>query len=59
MSFVPRNLVTVTPEGEKWMSKKMKAIVQLGPLKLDKVVITPDMAARIDPSARLISHGGT
>ena len=59
VNFVPRNLVTVTPGGEKWMSKKMKAIVQLGPLKLDKVVITPDMAARIDPSARLISHGGT
>jgi hypothetical protein len=59
VNFVPRNLVTLTPEGEKWMSKKMKASVQMGPLKLDKVTITPDMASRIDPSARVISLGVT
>jgi hypothetical protein len=53
--FVPRNEVTLTPEGEKWMSKKIKASVQLGPLKLDKVSITPDMATRLNPAARAIS----
>ena len=57
VNFVPRNEVTITLEGEKWMSKKMKARVQLGQLKLDKVSITPDMAARIDPTARALSLG--
>lgn len=53
VSFVPRSAVTIAPEGEKWMSKKMKATVQLGPLTLEKVVITPDMASRISPAALL------
>jgi hypothetical protein len=57
VGFVPRNEVMLTPEGEKWMSKKIKATVQLGPLKLDKVTITPEMAARISPAARLMSFG--
>jgi hypothetical protein len=57
VNFVPRSQVTLTPEGEKWMSKKMKASVQLGPLKLDKVTITPEMATRIDPAARALSLG--
>ena len=59
VTFVPRGEVTLTPEGEKWMSKKIKASVQLGPLKLDKVSITPDMATRINPAARVISLGST
>jgi hypothetical protein len=59
ISFIPRNEVTLTLEGEKWMSKKIKASVQLGPLKLDQVSITPDMAARLDPSARLTTFGAT
>jgi hypothetical protein len=41
------------------MSKKIKASVQLGPLKLDKVTITPDMAARIDPTVRMMSLSTT
>jgi hypothetical protein len=59
VGFVPRSEVTLTLEGEKWMSKKIKASVQLGPLKLDKVSITPDMALRINPAARLIALGTT
>jgi hypothetical protein len=59
VSFVPRNAVTLTLEGEKWMSKKIKASVQLGPLKLDKVTITPDMASRINPTAQLMSFRTT
>lgn len=51
VGFVPRSQVTVAPEGEKWMSKKIKASVQLGPVKLDKVSITPEMAARLNPAA--------
>jgi hypothetical protein len=50
VAFVPRNEVTITPEGTKWMSKKMKASLRLGPVTLPKVTITPDMAVRIDPS---------
>jgi hypothetical protein len=57
--FVPRTEVTLTPNGEKWISKKMKATVQMGLLKLDKVTITPDMAARINPAARMMSMGAT
>jgi hypothetical protein len=57
VGFVPRTAVTLALEGEKWMSKKIKATVQLGPLKLDKVIITPEMASRINPSARLDSFG--
>jgi hypothetical protein len=57
VNFVPRGEVTLTPGGEKWMSKKIKASVQLGPLKLEKVSITPDMATRINPSARVLSLG--
>jgi hypothetical protein len=41
------------------MSKKIKAIVQLGPLKLEKVSVTPDMAERINPAARGLALGGT
>jgi len=59
VNFIPRNQVMLTPEGEKWMSKKIKASVQLGPLRLDKVTMTPDMAARIDPTGRMISLGTT
>jgi hypothetical protein len=59
ISFVPRNEVTLTPEGGKWMSKKIKAIVQLGPLKLEKVSITPDMAERINPAARVMALAST
>jgi len=55
VNFVQRNEVTLTLEGEKWISKKIKASVQLGPLKLDKVSITPEMAGRINPAARAIS----
>jgi hypothetical protein len=57
--FVPRTEVSLTQEGEKWMSKKMKATVQLGSLKLEKVSITPEMAARINPTARAIALGST
>jgi hypothetical protein len=59
VSFVPRTEVTLTPQGEKWMSKKIKATVQLGALKLDKVSISPDMAARINPATRIISLGAS
>lgn len=52
VSFVPRNSITLTPEGEKWMSKKIKASVQLGPVKLDKVTITPEMAMRLNPAVQ-------
>ena len=57
VNFVPRNEVTLTAEGEKWMSKKLKASVQLGPLKIERVTITPDMAARMDPTARIVALG--
>jgi len=59
VTFVPRGAVTLTPAGEKWMSKKMNARVQLGPLSLDKVSITPEMAVRINPAARAIALGST
>jgi hypothetical protein len=59
VSFVARNEISLTAEGEKWMSKKIKATVRLGPLQLDKVSITPDMAARINPAARAIALGST
>jgi len=57
VTFVPRGAVTLTPAGEKWMSKKMNARVQLGPLSLDKVSITPEMAVRINPAARATALG--
>jgi hypothetical protein len=57
--FIPRNEVSLTQEGEKWMSKKMKATVQLGSLKLEKVSISPETAARINPTARAIALGST
>jgi hypothetical protein len=41
------------------MSKKIMAVVQLGPLKLEKVSITVDMAARINPSAGMIALPAT
>jgi hypothetical protein len=59
INFIRRSEVTFASEGEKWMSKKIKASVQLGPLKLDRVTITPDMALRINPSAAVISLGQT
>ena len=58
VDFVARNEVTLPPEGEKWMSKKINASVQLGPVKLQKVRITPEMAGRINPAARAIALGG-
>lgn len=51
VAFVPRNSVTLSSQGEKWMSKKIKASVQIGPLKLDNVTIQPDMARRVNPGA--------
>jgi hypothetical protein len=57
--FVARNEVSVVPEGEKWMSKKMKATVQLGALKLEKVIIAPEMVSRINPTARAVALGST
>lgn len=59
LSFVPRTEVLLSREGEKWMSKKIMAVVQLGPLKLEKVSITVDMAARINPSAGMIALPAT
>jgi hypothetical protein len=59
VSFAPRSDVTVIVEGEKWMSKKMKATVQLGSQKLDKVSITPDMVSRINPATNLASFSTT
>ncbi len=55
VNFFPRSEVSLSAEGEKWMSKKIKASVQLGSLKLEKVSITPDMAARINPSVTVIA----
>lgn len=59
VSFVSRNEVTLTPEGGKRMSKKMRASVQLGPVLLKKVSITSNMAARINPAAALIALAAT
>jgi hypothetical protein len=59
VSFAPRSDVTVIVEGEKWMSKKMKATAQLGSQKLDKVSITPDMVSRINPATNLASFSST
>lgn len=59
ITFVERNQVSLIPLGEKWMSKKIKATVQLGPTNLQKVSITPDMAMRINPSARAVALGTT
>jgi hypothetical protein len=57
LSFVARNEVSLTPIGEKWMSKKMNATVQLGPARVEKVSISPEMATRINPAARGIALG--
>jgi len=59
LSFVRRGEVSINVEGEKWMSKKIKATIQLGPLKLNKVSISPEMAERLDPTARAILLGRT
>jgi hypothetical protein len=59
VSFVARNEVLLTPLGEKWMSKKIKATVQLGPMTLQKVIVTPEMAMRINPAARAVALGVT
>jgi hypothetical protein len=55
VNFVPRSEVSLTVEGEKWMSKKIRASVQLGPSRLEKVSITPEMAERINPGSRVIA----
>jgi hypothetical protein len=55
VDFVPRAQVTLTPAGEKWMSKKINASVQMGPLTLPKVTLTPEMAERINPAARAMA----
>ena len=59
VTFIPRKDVTLTPVWQKRLSKKMKASVQLGALKLERVSITPEMAERIDPAARVIALGAT
>jgi hypothetical protein len=59
VGFVPRSEVLLTLGEEKWMSKKIKATIQMGPVRLDKVTITPEMASRISPAARLMSFGTT
>ncbi|HEX3103060.1 MAG TPA: hypothetical protein VHQ22_01330 [Terriglobales bacterium] len=59
VSFVARNQVLLTAHGEKWMSKKIKATVQLGPTNLEKVSITPEMAMRMNPAARAVALGTT
>ena len=59
IGFVLRNQVKLTPEGEKWMSKKIRASVQLGPQALQKVTVTQEMAARINPGVRAIALGST
>jgi uncharacterized protein YjeT (DUF2065 family) len=55
VGFVRRNEVTLSAEGEKWMSKKIKATIQLGAQKLEKIMITPDMAARIGPLTSMMA----
>jgi hypothetical protein len=55
VTFVPRNEVSIAPEGEKFMSKKIKATVRLGALTISKVSITPEMVARIDPTVRAMA----
>ena len=57
VSFVPRNDVRITLAGEKWMSKKIKATVDLGQIKLAKVSITPEMASRLNPAAPIAPLG--
>lgn len=59
VEFVPRNEVSLTPQGEKRMNKKLNAMVQLGGLTLEKVSITPEMAGRINPAARALAIGIT
>ena len=57
VAFARRNEVTITPEGEKFMSKKIKASVKLAAVTISKVSITPEMAERIDPAVRAMSIG--
>jgi hypothetical protein len=57
VSFISRDDVKLNLEGKKWTGKKIRAHVELGPLRLEKVNITPEMAARLDPSAAAISLG--
>lgn len=59
VTFVPRSEVSLTPGDEKWMSKRIKATIQLGGLMLHKASITPEMASRINPSFRAIAIGQT
>jgi len=59
IDFVPRTEVSLTPEREKWMSKKMRATVQLGSRSLPKVTITPEMAERINPAVRALAFNTT
>lgn len=54
VNFVPREAVTLSVESGKWMSKKVKATIQLGPITLQKVTIAPEMALRINPAAQTV-----
>jgi len=54
VTFVQRDAVTLSVEGGKWTSKKVKASVHLGPLLLQKASITPEMALRINPAAQTV-----
>ena len=44
--------MTLIPVSGDWSDKKIRASIQLGPRKVKSVTITPDMALRINPSAR-------
>jgi hypothetical protein len=59
IDFVLRQEVLLTPKDGTWSSKKIKTRVQLGPLMLEKVSITPEMAMRINPAARAMALGNT
>jgi hypothetical protein len=52
ISFIPRSEVTLIPVSGDWSDNKIRASIQLGPRKVKSVTITPDMALRINPSAR-------
>ena len=55
INFVQRQEVLLTPKDGNWSGKKIKARVQLGPLTLEKVSITPEMATRLNPAARAMA----
>jgi hypothetical protein len=52
VGFVPRAEVILIPVSGDWSDKKIRVSVQLGPAKVKRVSITPEMALRINPSAR-------